>query len=241
MRLTSSSQQTAGSLVRASFVRDISPVAIVFCIQPIVFCTWQAGDFLIGGICNWLDKWSRRDVRRGTLAHKMAGQSSLNKGYPQHKFKRENTIVFTNFRCLRCWTCGWRIWFNCDVKILLYNILSFIQHCSNFVEVYALGWLPVWFRKQNGEFNFYRSVILVKRYPCNYDLIWGEGYRFLWTPLYSVRFYRLSARNKKFIWLFTVSTFTRRKFSISFSFYFFFTLTFTTTVVGVAQQSEAPN
>ena len=33
--LTSSSQRKAGSLVR-----DVASAAIVFCIQPIVFCTW---------------------------------------------------------------------------------------------------------------------------------------------------------------------------------------------------------
>ena len=73
------------SAVNILLAHDVAPVAIVFCIQPIAFCTWQAGDFLIGGKYNWLDQCSSRGVHGGTRAHKTAGQSSLRYGQLQQR------------------------------------------------------------------------------------------------------------------------------------------------------------
>ena len=49
------------------------------------FCTWQAGDFLIGEKLNWLDQCSSRGVHGGTRAHKTADQSSLQCGQLQQR------------------------------------------------------------------------------------------------------------------------------------------------------------
>ena len=65
----------------ASCAGDVAPVVIVFCNQPIIFCTWPVGDFLIGGKYNWLDRWTCAPAvvcveERGRTKSRLA-QSSL--------------------------------------------------------------------------------------------------------------------------------------------------------------------